>query len=231
MNKSVKQPIRVMIVCQQRILRAGLCSLIGSSPGLTVVAEASLPLEAIRLASLEQPDVVLLDLTKQSDQDLNGFRALFEAAKSSKLVVLADPQDHELPHLAVRLGATGVVLKDRPPEILIKAIEKVHAGEAWIDRLTVANVLTELYRGNGVKVATQTEEDIETLTQREREVVSLVALGLRNKQIADRLFISDITVRHHLTSTFSKLGVSDRFELMIYAYRHRLADLPSGPVD
>jgi len=230
-SRSSSTLIRLLVVCHQPIARAGLSALIRTSDGLTVVAEASIPAEAIDAATIERPDIILLDLNNQNGQSLNGLAALRNATASSRVMVLADPEDNELLHLAVRLGATGVVLKDRSPEILVKAIEKVHAGEAWIDRFTVATILTELSRGELPKIATRTEDDIATLTEREREVITLVALGLRNKQIAERLFISDITVRHHLTSVFSKLGVSDRFELMIFAYRHGLADLPPSPVD
>lgn len=198
---------------------------------MIVVGEAGAPSDAISLATSEQPDIILIDLNNHGGNSLDYLPALCEAAKDSRLLVLTEAHDKELHHLAVRLGVMGVVFKDRAPDILIKAIEKVHTGEAWIDRLTVAAVLTEMSRKNGGKKASPAEEDMRLLTDREREVITLVALGLRNKQIAERLFISDITVRHHLTSVFNKLGVSDRFELMIYAYRHGLADLPASAVD
>jgi len=226
MTSPLSEPIRLLLVCSQLIARAGLRLLIEQSSDVIVVGEAANLAEAIGLAELESPDIILLDLSTTNQDKLDSFQAIVSASRGARVLVLGEAQDHELCQLAVRLGATGVVFKDGSPEILIKAISRVHAGEAWIDRFTIATVLTEFSRGNIRPVVSQAEEDVATLTNREREVITLVALGLRNKQIAQRLFISDITVRHHLTSAFSKLGVGDRFELMIYAYRHGLADLP-----
>ena len=107
---------------------------------------------------------------------------------------------------------------------MIKAIKKVHHGEVWLDRLTMGSVLQEMTEE---KQADPDQEKIASLTEREREVVSLVGEGLKNKQIAAKLFISETTVTHHLSSVFSKLAVSDRLELIIYAFRHGLAKLPS----
>jgi len=226
MTSPISQPIRLLLVCPLSIARAGLRLLIERSSNVIVVGEAANPAEAIGLAELELPDIILLDLSSTNGDKLDSFQAMVTAFNGSKVLVLGEAQDQELCQLAVRLGATGVVFEDVAPEILIKAIARVHAGEAWIDRQTIATVLTEFSRGNIRPVVSQAEEDVATLTNRERDVITLVALGLRNKQIAKRLFISDITVRHHLTSAFSKLRVGDRFELMIYAYRHGLADLP-----
>jgi len=194
---------------------------------MTVIGETASPSEAVRMAAHEQPDIILVDLNNREGAHLECLPSLFEAAHASKVLVLMEGQDHELGQRAVRLGATGIVFKDKAPDILIKAIQKVHTGEAWLDRFTIASVLTEMSRGNHIKPASPEADSIAALTKREREVIGLVAMGLRNKQIAERLFISDVTVRHHLTSVFSKLIVSDRFEVMIYAYRHGLAEPPA----
>ena len=119
---------------------------------------------------------------------------------------------------AVRLGASGIVGTDRPAETLFRAIEKVLLGEVWMERRLVADLIAPGYpRADGDQVR------IESLTPREREVVRLLCEGLRNKQIAKRLAVTDVTVRHHLTSVFSKLGVSDRLGLLLYASRHGIA--------
>jgi two-component system nitrate/nitrite response regulator NarL len=120
-------------------------------------------------------------------------------------------------------GAMGVVLKEHAAEVLIKAINKVHQGEVWLDRSMMGTVLDEMTQApeidpEGARIA--------SLSDREREVIALIAEGLKNKQIAQRLFISETTVTHHLSSIFSKLDVSDRLELIIYAFRHGLAQLP-----
>jgi len=231
MTSPISYPITLLLIASQAITRAGLRLLIDSNPTTTVVGEAGSPLEAADLATRLQPNIILIELGRNGENHIDRLPSLLESANGSRLLLLADRQDQELVHLALTLGVTGVVLKDNSPELLLKAIEKVYLGEAWIDRSTVASVLTELSRTNGKKHPSPAVGDIETLTDREREVITLVALGLRNKQIAERLFISDITVRHHLTSAFGKLGVGDRFELMIYAYRHGLADLPVRHVE
>ena len=114
--------------------------------------------------------------------------------------------------------------KDTETKTLIKAIQKVHNGQLWLHGSMAANLLAGFVHANqqtGIEAA-----KIATLTKREREVISLIGEGLKNKQIAAALFISEATVRHHLTSIFGKVSVSDRLELVIYAYRHRLAELP-----
>ena len=228
MTSPICRPIRLLLLGPNAIGRAGLRLLVENGPNITVIGETASPSEAVRLASHEQPDIILVDLDDH-DAHLEFLPSLFEASTASRVVVLLEGPDHELSHSAVRLGATGVVFKDKAPDVLITAIQKVNAGEAWLDRSTIARLLTEMSRGNSKKTCSPDEEGIAELTKREREVITLVAVGLRNQQIAERLFISEVTVRHHLTHVFSKLGLTDRFELMIYAYRHGLADLPEGP--
>ncbi len=223
----ISRRIRLLLLAPHAIGRAGLRLLLESEPDITVIGETASPSEAVRMASHEQPDIVLVDLSNHDGAHLECIPSLFEATKASRILVLMDGQDHELDQRAVRLGATGIVFKDKTPDVLIAAIQKVHAGEAWLDRFTIASVLTEMSRGQNRTPGSPSAEVIASLTKREREVITLVAMGLRNKQIAERLFISDVTVRHHLTSVYGKLLVSDRFELMIFAYRHGLAEPPA----
>jgi len=122
----------------------------------------------------------------------------------------------------VCLGAIGVVLKLEAARILTKAIRKVHAGEAWLNRTMVANAMSELQTKER-KDRDPEQSKIASLTARESEIIALIGEGLRNKAIAERLYISEKTVRHHLTSIFNKLEVSDRLELIIYAFEHDLA--------
>jgi DNA-binding NarL/FixJ family response regulator len=144
----------------------------------------------------------------------------------ARVIVLTGGRDPEVHRRCVELGADGLLLKDKASEVLIKAIRKVHAGEDWLERSMMRGALAQMRNQGGKEQADPEAAKIATLTEREREVVALVGLGLKNKQIAERMFISDTTVRHHLTSVFSKLGVSDRLELVIYAYRHKLAKPP-----
>jgi DNA-binding NarL/FixJ family response regulator len=120
----------------------------------------------------------------------------------------------------------GLVSKEKAAEDLIKAARSVHAGEAWLDPAVVAGVLNEVSAAAKSKKVDPDARKIATLTKREREVVELVSQGIKSKEVAERLFISETTVRHHLTSIFEKLEVTDRVELMIFAYRHGLAKPP-----
>lgn len=214
--------IRIALVDDHVVVRSGLRLLIESRSGWSVVAESSGTDEAVSAASREQPDVILLDLDLGAGSGLDCLPRLREVAPAARVLILTGLRDTELHQQAVRLGAAGVVAKDKAADLLLKAIERVHAGETWLDRMTTASLLAELASGKA-KPRDPEAARIETLTPREREVVSLIATGLRNKQIADRLHISEATVRHHLTSIFSKLEVSDRVGLTIYAFRHDLA--------
>jgi DNA-binding NarL/FixJ family response regulator len=120
----------------------------------------------------------------------------------------------------------GLVLKEKAAEVLLQAIEKVRAGEVWLDGAMIASVLREMTHTREAQPVNPKSARLALLTEREREVIALVGQGLRNKQVAERLFISETTVRHHLTAIFAKLEVADRLELVIYAYRHGLAGLP-----
>ena len=115
----------------------------------------------------------------------------------------------------------GLVLKEQAPEVLLKAIEKVHAGEIWLDRAMLASVLNEMVAGQ-VGPANAEATRITTLTERERQVIGLVGEGLKNKQIGVRLSITETTVGHHLTSIFAKLGVESRLEMVLFAHRHNI---------
>ena len=218
--------IRVVHIDDQLLFRVGIRSLIGHSESIQVVGDAGTRAEALTLVQSVQPDVILLDLTLRGESGLDFIPDLMEAAERAKVLILTGVSDPGMHRKAVRLGAKGLVLKDTPVEVLTKAIEKVHAGEVWLDRTTTAAVLDELSCKKDAQRLDPEEVKIGALTEREREVISAVGEGFKNKQIGERLFISDVTVRHHLTSIYGKLGVSDRLELVIYAYRHGLVPIP-----
>ena len=227
MSESIKEPIRVLLVDDHVIVRAGLRMLIENHKGMVVVGEAGTRIDALSIAAREQPEIILLDLDMGKESGLDFLRELLAAAAGARVVMLTGVRDPEAHRRAVHLGAMGLVLKDKAAEILIKAIEKVHDGEVWLDRSLTASVLSEMSHADHTRKAAPEAAKIESLTSREREIVGHVSEGLKNKQIADRLFISEATVRNHLTSILSKLDLSDRFELALYAYRHHLAKPPS----
>jgi DNA-binding NarL/FixJ family response regulator len=195
---------------------------------MTVVGEASGRSDALALATMEQPDIVLLDLHLGNQDAIDFIPDLHAAARTTRVLVLTGVSDPDIHTRAMLTGAVGVVLKEQSAAVLVKALEKVSKGEAWIDRATMANVLTELSHRNGTVEIDYDAAKIATLTEREKQVVGLVCAGLKNKEIANRLFISESTVRHHLGSIFSKLGVSSRLDLIIYANRQGLVDLRSA---
>jgi two-component system nitrate/nitrite response regulator NarL len=216
-------PIRVLIVDDHPVLRTGLRMLLESQPGLTVVAETDNGHSALEATAREQPDIVLLDLDLAGQSALDFLPALLDAANQVRVIILTGVRNTELHQEAVRLGAMGLVLKEQATETLLNAIECVQAGEVWLDRTLVSRVLNRLTRA--VQQRDPEAARIATLTEREREVIALIGEGLRNRQIAESLFISETTVRHHLTAVFDKLGVANRLELVIYAYRYGLTRL------
>jgi len=171
---------------------------------------------------------VLLDLCLDEESGIDMIPKLLAAAEESKILVLTgvrDPAEHQR---AIRAGAMGVVLKETSPEMLIKAIRRVHEGELWLDRHMTASLVARLRRDLQAPKPVPETDLAGSLTGREREIIDLVGEGLKNKGIADRLCISEATVRHHLTSILKKLEVSDRLELLIFAYKNNLISMSKG---
>lgn len=216
--------IRILIVNDQLVVREGLRMLIENHPGIKVIGMARTRVEALDLIAKEPLDLIILDLELGGESALSFIPVLREASKTARILVLTGARNTETHQQAAQLGAMGVVLKEDAADLLLKAIEKVYSGEAWLDRVTMGNLLWQLSKRDE-SIDPQTQK-IASLTEREREVIALIAEGLKNRQIAQRLFISPTTVTHHLSSIYAKLGVSDRLELVIYALRHRLARMP-----
>lgn len=220
------KPIKILLIDDHAVVRTGLRMFIESHPGMTVVGEAANQADALTVAEASHPDVILLDLDLGGASGLDFLPALLSIAPSSRVLILTGVRDPALHSRAVSLGAMGVVLKEQAGKVLVLAIEKVHTGEIWIERAMMASVLHDLARAHAGKTDTGEGAKIAALSKREREVVGLISQGLSNKQIADRLCISATTVRHHLTAIFSKLDVTSRLELVVYAYRHDLVKPP-----
>jgi two-component system, NarL family, nitrate/nitrite response regulator NarL len=217
--------IRVVIVDDQLVVREGLRMLLDNHPGIKVVAMASTRPEALEMVVREPSDLIILDLELGGYSALSFLPQLREAAKSARILVLTALRDSHTHQKAAEMGAMGVVLKEDAADLLLKAIEKVYKGEAWLDRLTLGNLLWQLSSHEKESVDPQ-KKKISTLTERELQVITLIAEGLKNRQIAERLFISPTTVTHHLSSIYSKLGVTDRLELVVYAFANKLAKMP-----
>jgi len=218
------QTIKVLIVDSHQVVRMGLHALVETQKEMKVVGEAVNRSEALASATRLQPDLIVMDINFGEENDLDVLADLREAAPATRVLVLTGVTDAKFHRQAAKLGAAGVVLKEQPVEVLLKAIRKVHLGEVWLDRSLTGSLLDELTQID--KKIDPDEAKKANLTAREREIVTLIAEGLKNKQIGARLFISETTVTHHLSSIFSKLGVGDRLELVIYAFANSLAKTP-----
>lgn len=219
-------PIGILIIDRDKLVREGLRRLMLDRPTLQVVGEAENRNEALSLVKDTQSDVILLELDLGADNGLELLSTLLLLPLQSRVIVLTNVMDSNQHRKAMVLGAMGVVLKRSGSEVLFKAIEKVHAGEIWYDRSKMGGVFRDILQSANGRNANPIAAKIETLTPREHEVITLVSLGLKNRDIGERLFISETTVRHHLTSVFEKLEVSNRLELIIFAFGQGLAKLP-----
>ena len=220
-----KSGIRILIIDDHEIFVAGLRLMLEAEPGLTVIGEARTRNEALQ-ALRHLPDIILLDLDLGAETGTDLLPDLVKSNGSHRVLVLTGVANPELHLRAVCLGAIGIVHKLDAPRLLFKAIRKVHAGEAWLNPAMVASAMAQL-QGHKPQNIDPEADKISSLTAREREVIAAIGEGQRNRAIGERLYISEKTVRHYLTSIFNKLEVSDRLELIIYAYQHGLAKLPS----
>lgn len=215
-----KTAIRVLIADDHAIFRDGLRKLLDSDDQVTVVGEASSGAECIQLLGKLKPDVLLLDLRMPDKDGLAVLEAVnFDTTPTRVIVVTAAEDDRDVVR-AMRLGARGIVLKQSATDLLIKSIHKVHAGEIWLDQHMTAEVMKAFQASS--ESGSRREKPL--LSDREKEIVQLVAQGYRNREIGEKLFISEQTVKNHLHNIFDKLGVSDRLELALYALHHRIID-------
>jgi DNA-binding NarL/FixJ family response regulator len=223
-------PIRVVIVDDQNLFRDGIANLLGAEAGIEVARCTDViggALDAIRDL---RPDVALMGWPASSPNSHKVFAAIQESKLKTRVIMLVNEELREDFFDAVRQGCCGIVAKQTSTELLIKSIRKVHAGEFWLDRVTTADVIRRLSKKSSASANTNTgarlglREQGGALSQREREIVNLVAQGFKNREMAERMFISEQTVKNHLHNIFDKLGVSDRLELALYAIHHHLHD-------
>ena len=191
-------------------------ALVGGLPLNHDATRALLDREGFEVPVNGSADIVLVD----QDDDAPTIRDIRAQYVEARVLVVTARMDNESSAQLVRDGAHGIVSKARTGDHLIAAIRKVHAGEMWVDRVVATTLMADLQRPGRRNDADRAR--IASLTARERDVVNLVGEGLANKAIAERLSISDNTVRHHLTSIFSKLGVTDRLSLVVYAFKHKV---------
>jgi two-component system, NarL family, nitrate/nitrite response regulator NarL len=215
--ETARSMIRVVLADDHPIVRDGLRKLLTLEDDIEVVGEASDGREVVHVVQETQPDVVILDLRMPHMDGLAALQALQQIEKKAKVIILTASEDKNEFVQAMKLGCSGIVLKQTAPELIVKSIRKVFAGEIWLDSHTTAAVMRQFASPADVMGGTAKGRERSPLSQREREIVSLVAQGYKNREMAEKMFISEQTVKNHLHNIFDKLGVSDRLELALYA--------------
>ena len=214
--------IRVVIADDHAIFREGLRKLLEGAGDIVVIGEAGDGDEAVQLLNKLKPDVLLLDLRMPNKDGLGVLEEMNGQSEQTRVILVTEGENEHDVVRAMRLGARGVVWKQSASALLLKSIRKVYAGEIWLDNRMTAELIDAFKKSSDAGV----RREKPLLSPREREIVQLVAQGFRNREIAEKLFISEQTVKNHLHNIFDKLGVSDRLELALYAIHHRLTDIP-----
>jgi DNA-binding NarL/FixJ family response regulator len=214
--------IRVLIADDQALVRAGFRMILEIEPGCEVVGEAADGEEAIALARSVRPDVVLMDVRMPGTDGITAAARITSAPGSPPRVVMLTTFDmDEYVYDALRAGASGFLLKDIQPELLVAGIEAVHAGESLLAP-SVTRRMIESFLDSRPREDPETSKRLDSLTQREKETLGLVARGLTNAEIADELVVSETTVKTHVGRVLMKLGLRDRVQAVILAYEYGL---------
>lgn len=214
--------IRLLIAEDETVVRYALAQLLAAEDGIQVVGEAADGAEAVSLARQRQPDVVLMDLQMPKMDGIAATRKIKEETPECAIVVLTIYSDDDKVFDAIKAGASGYVLKDSPAEQTVEAIRAAARGEGFLHPSLVSKVMDEFARISRLRAAAK--EVFKELTRRELEVLELLGKGLKNREIAEQLHISEKTVKNHVSSIFFKLHVNDRTQAALLAARHGLTD-------
>jgi len=212
--------IRVLVCDDQDVVREGMRAILGTAPGLEVVGAAQDGAQAVELVEQTRPDIVLMDLNMPGVSGVQATRIIREKFPAVKVLVLTTFDADEWVLDAIRAGASGYLLKATPRAELIKAIERTLAGDTFVDPSVAGKLFTQIAAPAVARDTTLAN----SLSQREREVLRLLARGLSNAEIASQLFLSEGTIRNYVSTVFEKLGVSDRTRAALIAVRHGLAE-------
>jgi len=211
--------ISVLIADDHSLLRQGLKQILELEKDISVVAQASNGSEAVQCAKECKPDVILMDINMPGTNGLQAIKEIKQEKLQCRIIVLTIHEDREYLFKTLQMGAEGYVLKDAEPSVLIEAIRNVNSGQSYIQ----PNMTSELVREfNRVTMHEKEKRDDSNLTSREVEVLELIAEGMINKEIAKQLYISEKTVKNHVSNIFRKLNVSDRTQAAIYAFKHNI---------
>jgi DNA-binding NarL/FixJ family response regulator len=209
--------VRVLLVDDQTLFRAGLRTLLATRPELEIVGEAGDGNEALKVAAETRPDVILMDLKMPNLDGVAATRKLRVQLPSARVVALTTFEDDELVFEVLRAGAVGYLLKDAPIATLVEALLAAARGESVLQPSVASKVLAELSRLSNQPATAQAPSALDKLSDREREVLRLIARGASNKEIAAALFVTEGTVKNHVTSILAKLDVDDRTQAALRA--------------
>jgi two-component system nitrate/nitrite response regulator NarL len=218
-------PIRVLIIDAQPIVLEGLRSVLEKNGDIRVIGESADGADAMEKIVLLEPDVVLVDLKLPAADGPAMLRSIQTRAPRAKIILFTTGERKDEFVDAMKLGCSGILLKEGPTALIEKSIHRVHAGEIWLDSNTTAAVIRQFASPADFPAAHangKPQRDRAQLSQREREIIVLIAQGYKNKEIAEKMFITEQTVKNHLHNIFDKLGVSDRLELALYAIHNSL---------
>jgi DNA-binding NarL/FixJ family response regulator len=209
--------IKVLVADDHAIFRSGLRKLLAVANDSMIVGEASNGVDCAKIVTTLKPDILLLDLRLPDKDGLSVLAEIGIDSLPTRTIVLTDAGDERGVIRAMRLGARGAVLRGSASEVLLKSIRKVHGGEIWLDNCITAELL------DAFKKSPESRQRWETalLSNREKGIVQLVAQGFHNREIGEKLLISEQTVKNHLHAIFDKLGISDRLELVFYVICYR----------
>jgi len=214
-----EQLITVLVVDDHEIVRRGICTLIETEPGVEVVAEAANGREAVQKAGQFQPAVILMDLVMPEMDGVEAIRQILSERPETQVLVLTSFSSDDKLFPAIEAGALGYLLKDTSPEELLQAIRSAAEGQSTLTPSIARRLLRE-FSGND-----RIWPPVEPLTDRETEVLKLLAKGLTNEELAERLFISEATARTHVSNILAKLNLTNRTQAALYALRYGLASL------